>query len=109
VVKVQRPDLQETIAEDIATLTYFATVAERLSPQIRLLNPVAMVREFQDSLRREIDFILEAENIRRFQRGLRCAAGVWIPGVVEERSSRTVLTLEHSPGVKMEEYVRRRP
>ena len=109
VVKVQRPGLERAIAEDIGALLYLAAFAESVSPRLRPFDPVGMVREFQDSLRRELDFQQEAENVRRFQAALREVPGIWIPGVVAELSAQTVLTLEYSPGVRVDTYAAQHP
>lgn len=109
VVKIQRPALEQTIAADISALTYLATLAERVSLQLRPLDPVAMVREFHDSLRQEVDFRHEAANIRRFRAALSEVQNVWIPDVIDDLSVRTVLTMEHSPGMRVDLYVQEHP
>ena len=109
VVKVQRPGLERTIAEDIAVLTYFAALAEHVSSSVKRLDPVGLVREFHESLRREIDFMEEAERVRRFRAAMENVPGIWIPDVVPELSTRRVLTLEHSPGSRVDEYVAEHP
>ncbi len=109
VVKVQRPGLAQRIAEDIGVLTYLATLAEGFSPRLRGFEPVALVHEFHESLTREMDFTLEAENVRRFAAALEADAHVWVPRVTEEASSATVLTLEHSPGVRIDRYAAEHP
>ena len=109
VVKVRRPGLEERISEDIATLTVLAAAAERVTPALRVLDLVGMVREFRDSLRRETDFRLEATTIRRFRAALADVPGVWIPDVVDLRSSEAVLTMDHSPGARVDEYAARHP
>lgn len=109
VVKVRRGGLAERIAEDIATLTYLAALVERYRPDLRSLDPVGMVREFRDSLQRETDLRLEGQTIRRFRSALGDLDGVWIPDVVPEYTSAGVLTLEHSPGERIDRYAAQHP
>ena len=109
VVKVRRPGLERRISEDIATLTVLAAAAERVTPALRVLDLIGMVRAFRDSLRRETDFRLEARTIRRFRAALADVPGVWIPDVVDGRSGEAVLTMEHSPGVRIDEYAVQHP
>jgi ubiquinone biosynthesis protein len=109
VVKVQRPGLEATIAEDVAALAYLAALGESLSLRLRALNLSVMVREFADSLRREIDFRREARSIGRFRSALADVPDLWIPDVVAERSSGAVLTLEYSPGERVDLYAKRHP
>lgn len=109
VVKVRRGGLADRIAEDTATLGYLAALAERFAPQLRALDLVGMVREFRDSLRREMDLRREADTIRRFRAAMADADGVWIPDAVSSRTTSAVLTLEHSPGIRIDRYAEQRP
>lgn len=109
VVKVRRAGLGERIAQDTATLTYLAAIAERLQPRFRALDLVGMVREYRESLERETDFRLEGRTIGRFREALADTDGVWIPDVVPSHTTAAVLTLEHSPGERVDEYADRHP
>ena len=109
VVKVQRPGLEATIAEDVAALAYLAALGESLSLRLRALDLSVMVREFADSLRREIDFRREARSIERFRTALADVPDLWIPDVVAERSTGAVLTLEFSPGERVDLYAKQHP
>ena len=109
VVKVQRPDLEATIAKDVAALAYLAALGESLSLHLRALDLSVMVREFADSLRRETDFRREARSIGRFRTALADVPDLWIPDVVAERSTGAVLTLEFSPGERVDLYAKQHP
>jgi ubiquinone biosynthesis protein len=86
-----------------------ASAAERAVPDLRALDLVGMVREFRATLGRETDFLLEAHTIQRFRAALARVEGVWIPDVVAQFSSRAVLTMEHSPGIRVDEYAASHP
>ena len=109
VVKVRRAALDRRISQDIATLTYLAALAEQIMPGLATLDLVGMVREFRDSLQREMDFRLEAQTIRRFRDALTDVEGVWIPDVVPDRSGPAVLTMEHSNGERIDRYAAEHP
>lgn len=109
VVKVRRPDLEAQVAQDIATLGCLAGWAESLSPRLRMLDLAGMVQEFQASLTREMDFRIEAESVRRFRIGMAEVEGLWIPDVIPEYSTMGVLTLEHSPGERIDLYAEAHP
>src|SRR6185369_13127803 len=97
-VKVQRPDLEEMIATDIAALTYLVTLGETLFPRLRALDLPVLVSEFANSLNRETDFSHEARSIMLFRTALADIPDLWIPAVVAECSSENVLTMEFSDG-----------
>lgn len=105
-VKVQRPDLEEMIATDIAALTYLVKLAESLSPRLRALDLPVLVSEFADSLNRETDFSHEARSIMLFRAALADIPDLWIPDVVTECSSGSVLTMEFSDGERIDLYAK---
>jgi len=97
------------ISTDIAVLTYLAAMGERLFPRLRAFNLSAAVREFAKSLHRELDFSREAHAIVLFRAALADVPDLWIPDVVAECSSGTVLTLEFSAGERVDLYARLHP
>lgn len=109
VVKVQRPGLDALIATDFATLSYLIALGERFFPQLRTLDLSVMVHEFATSLNRETDFSREARAIVLFRSVLADVPDLWIPDVVTECSSRTVLTLEFAAGERVDLYARQHP
>lgn len=109
VVKVRRTGLEERIAEDTAVLAYLAALAEQVRPRLRGVDLIGMVREFRESLRRETNLALEGRTIRRFRAALENDRDVWIPDVVPERTSAAVLTVEHSPGERIDSYGEHHP
>ena len=109
VVKVRRVGLDQRIAEDTATLTYLSATAERLVPRLRSFDLVGLVREFHETLRRETDLRLEGETIRRFRTACGDVAGLWIPDVLPELTAPAVLTLEFSPGERVDRYAEAHP
>jgi ubiquinone biosynthesis protein len=108
-VKVQRSDLEQMIAADVAALTYLVVLGERFFPRLRALDLPVVVREFADSLNRETDFSREARSITLFRAALAAVPGLWIPGVVAERTSGAVLTMEFSDGERVDLYAKGHP
>lgn len=101
VVKVQRPGIVEVIQNDVAILYYLAETLSRFVPEMRLFNPVGIVDEFFKTLELETNFIIEANNIRRFQENFKNDDSVKIPRVYLEYSSRRVLVLETLKGIPL--------
>ena len=61
-VKVRRPGIKPIIEADLRWLMRFAELAEAESPELRNFNPQEVVRQFAQSLRRELDFSVECRN-----------------------------------------------
>lgn len=108
-VKVQRPDLEEMISTDIAALTYLAALGERLFPRLRALDLPVLVSEFASSLNRETDFNHEARSIMLFRAALADIPDLWIPEVVAECSSGSILTMEFSDGERIDLHAKVHP
>ncbi len=108
-VKVQRPDLEEMISTDIAAMTYLVALGERLFPRLRTLDLPVLVSEFSNSLKLETDFSHEARSIMLFRSALVDIPDLWIPEVVAECSSGSVLTMDFSDGERVDLYARSHP
>jgi ubiquinone biosynthesis protein len=65
-LKVQRPNIRSVIKEDIKVLYQLAHMFERRVPSTRSFDPIGLVRNFEESILRELDFIHESVNIQRF-------------------------------------------
>jgi len=65
VVKVRRPNIRPNIEADLRWLTRLAELAESENPELRNFHPVEVVRQFELSLRRELDFASECRHAER--------------------------------------------
>ena len=66
VVKVQHPGIEGTIRRDLNILSSLAAHAER-QEELKRYQPVAVVREFHQTLMRELDFRREMGNLQQFR------------------------------------------
>jgi predicted unusual protein kinase regulating ubiquinone biosynthesis (AarF/ABC1/UbiB family) len=72
VLKVQRPHIQRLIAADVRIMKALARMVSRLFPRrTEFINPVGFVEDFAATLREELDFRMEAENLDRFNEIMR--------------------------------------
>jgi predicted unusual protein kinase regulating ubiquinone biosynthesis (AarF/ABC1/UbiB family) len=100
-VKVQRPDLVETISLDLALVRRLASFIERF-PRISLRQPwVSLVDEFGSKLFEELDYVHEAHLTEHFRADVEDMPGVYAPRVYWEFTSRRVLTTEYIDGIKI--------
>ncbi|HCX33540.1 MAG TPA: ubiquinone biosynthesis protein UbiB [Rhodocyclaceae bacterium] len=65
IVKVRRPGIRPIIEADLRWLARLAELAEGESPELRAFRPQEVVRQFTQSLRRELDFAGECRNAER--------------------------------------------
>jgi ubiquinone biosynthesis protein len=105
VLKIQRPGIKEVIESDIKVMLYMAEVFSSRIPSLKSFDPVGLVRNFEDSIIKELDFIHESINIQRFHNNFlkdETDEG-WIhsPKAFTEFTTSKVLTLEYIDGVKI--------
>jgi len=65
ILKVRRPGIQPIVEADLRLLTRLAEIVETEEPDLRRYRPREVVRQFTQSLRRELDFATEGRNAER--------------------------------------------
>lgn len=93
VVKVQHPGIEATIRRDLNILSTLAAHAER-QQEFKRYQPVAVVREFRQTLMRELDFRREMRNLQQFRRNFAVDHTVTFPKPYPELSTGRVLTMQ---------------
>jgi ubiquinone biosynthesis protein len=101
-VKVIRPGIEKRIRKDIQVMYYFAARFERSFDLGRIVGAVNLVKEFERTIFRELDMLIEAGNIERFTRSFKDIEEIYIPTVYWDFTSKSVLVMEHIEGVKMD-------
>jgi predicted unusual protein kinase regulating ubiquinone biosynthesis (AarF/ABC1/UbiB family) len=106
VLKVQRPGIQRLIAADTRIMRFVARVAALLFPRkTEFMNPVGFVEDFAATLREELDFRKEAENLDRFNEIMRELGyrDVRAPVPRWELTSGRVLVMERFIGTRVDD------
>lgn len=101
VVKVRRPGVVAQINEDLEIMAELAKRAERASTRAAGLHLEALVDEFSQTLRAELDYLQEARNAERFAANFAGDGRVHIPRVFWDTTTSRVLTLERIRGIKV--------
>ncbi len=109
-LKIQRPGIQNIILEDIKVMYGIADVLERRIPSLKSFDPIGLVKNFEDSILKELDFIHESINIQRFYNNLaqddafdQFANG---PNVYQKFTTSKVLAMEFISGTKIDQIER---
>jgi ubiquinone biosynthesis protein len=99
VIKVQRPGIAEEIRSDLEIMYRLARMLEALIEESQMAEPAGIVREFERGLEQELNFLVEAANLREFKQLHLLREDIVIPTVYPELSSSTVLTMSFLDGV----------
>lgn len=81
ILKVRRPGIVEVVEADLRLMARLAEVVESQLPDLRRYRPVEVVRQFRDSLRRELDFAAECRSAERIAANFADDPGVLVPRV----------------------------
>jgi ubiquinone biosynthesis protein len=101
VIKVQRPGILEIINDDLGVLYFIADLLVNYVPESRAFNPKAIVDEYFKTLELETNFIVEANNIRRFQANFQSQPDIVIPNIFMELTTEKILVMEQMRGIPL--------
>lgn len=105
VLKIQRPGIQEIIFSDIKVMLYVAELFSKRIPSLKSFDPIGLVRNFENSITKELDFIHESVNIQRFHTNFKedetDKGHIHSPKVFREFTTSKVLALEYIEGIKI--------
>ena len=103
VVKIQRPTAERDIALDLALLQRLAAKMAARPGSARVIDVPQLVRQFSESLKRELDYKREAANARRLAEVLAPFNRLAVPKIFEEYSTSRLLVMQEVGGVRVAE------
>jgi len=101
IVKVQRPGIDGIVEVDLAALRRVGGWLRRVRFVAERVDAPALVEEFAQTSREEIDYLHEAANAERFVEDFAGDPRVSAPSVAWERTTRRVLTLSDVSAIKI--------
>lgn len=102
-IKIQRPNIHETIELDLSILEDLAGLVENRLQNGWNYHPRLMVEEFKKAIRKELDFSREAHNYEKFRNNFKNINYIRVPKVYWGMTTSVVLTMEFIEGVKINE------
>ncbi|MFB4163370.1 ABC1 kinase family protein [Alteribacillus sp. JSM 102045] len=102
-VKISRPNIKETIEKDIDILRDLARLFTQRFQWARYYRLQDIIEEYVDAIRDEVDYYVEARNTEKMKNHMADFSNIEIPDVVDNYSSRRVLTMSFTRGVKLSE------
>jgi predicted unusual protein kinase regulating ubiquinone biosynthesis (AarF/ABC1/UbiB family) len=98
VVKVQRPNARDEILQDLGLLEEFAKRTQDRPAFTQVFDMPTIIEHLSSSLRRELDFRQEANNIERMRQVLEPFPRLDVPGLYDEYSTERLLVMEEIAG-----------
>jgi len=100
-VKVQRPNLRETVGFDIAVLARIVRRLSRYPSFTENADWEGMLREFRETIGEEMDYAREGRNAERFRQNFREWRPVRVPRIHWTHTTARVITMEFIRGTKV--------
>ena len=98
-VKVQRPGVRSTMAQDVAIMRSIAKAAAKLVPTAQVVDLQGVVQELWDTFEAETDFTVEARNLAEFKRFCEHYAYMDCPRPYPELCTQHVVVMEYVDGI----------
>ena len=99
-VKVQRAGISKIIQQDLMLLRQLVRLG-RFAPYFAVLNMEEAIEELAFSTKQELDYLLEARNIKRFAENNKGVKYLRAPEVYELTTSK-VLVMEYLAGIRLD-------
>ncbi|PAN30944.1 hypothetical protein PAHAL_5G385500 [Panicum hallii] len=99
VMKIQYPGVADSIESDIENVRLLLTYTNLIPKGLFLDRAMKVAKQ---ELARECDYVLEASNQKRYKELLSDSDGYYVPKVIDQLSSKKVLTSEFVPGVPID-------
>ncbi|MFN5148765.1 MAG: ABC1 kinase family protein [Flavobacteriia bacterium] len=103
-LKIQRPGIKAVIIEDIKVMYQLAEIFEKRIPSLKSFDPKGLVRNFEESILKELDFIHESVNVQRFGNNVsedQTDKTTHVPKIYRHFTTSKVLALEFIQGIKV--------
>ncbi|MCY2973628.1 MAG: AarF/UbiB family protein [Planctomycetota bacterium] len=108
VVKVQHENIQSKVREDMEVLAGLAGLADRI-PELAAWQPKILVEQLSKSLKRELSFTRELNNLQVFTTQFASFKDVRIPKPYPKLSTSHVLTMECLNGQSISQFMSSTP
>lgn len=105
-LKIQRPGIEKIILEDIKVMYSVAEVLQARIPSLKSFDPMGLIKNFEESIKKEMDFIHESINAQRFYNNITSDQKhdqyAYAPRVYQEYTTTKILALEFINGIKID-------
>ena len=102
-VKVQRPGIERTISLDLDILKDLARLIDRHTSYGNLYDCSGMVAEFESTIKNELNFIKEGENVDLFRKNFSREPDITAPKIRWIYTTERVLTMEYVEGIRIDD------
>lgn len=99
VVKVLRPDIKQTIEDDVDLLVSIARLVQDWLPDGKRLRPVEVVKEYKRTILDELDLLREAASGMQIKRNFEGSPSLYVPHFYSDHCRKNVIVMERIYGI----------
>lgn len=103
ILKIQRPGIKQKIKVDLEILKNLANILKNRNVIPSYIDPVEIISQFEEEIKKEIDFTREVSNIKKFQNNFADNSHIIIPETYDKLSTKKLIVMEEVKGVKLSE------
>ena len=100
-IKVQRPGVRETMAQDVSIMRTIAGIATKTMRSAQVVDLSGVVEELWDTFESETDFLIEARNLAEFKRFAARFKYMDCPTAYTELCTEHVVVMEYIDGISV--------
>ncbi|HJE18967.1 MAG TPA: AarF/ABC1/UbiB kinase family protein [Aliicoccus persicus] len=102
-VKVQRPNIERTIRNDLEILNHIAVLADNRLEIAKHINVTSVIDEFSKAIIDELDYTIEGRNQDKIRKQFIDEPTIKVPEVYWELTTKEVLVMEFIDGININE------
>ena len=103
VVKIQRPNIRELLADDLEFFRELASFMTKHTEMGSRVDMLGIIAQLERALLDELDYRIEARNAATFRKALAEFPRLLVPKVIEGYTTEKILTTERIRGLKIDE------
>jgi ubiquinone biosynthesis protein len=104
-VKIKRPGIDLQIEADIKVMQQIAHFLDNSTPYFKVVTAQELVEAFAMQIRKEIDFVEEFFNLKKFRKLYHNDKTIIVPYVYDEYARHDVLVMEYIHGKKISDVI----
>ena len=102
VIKVQRPGIYKMMQADMDLLLKNTWIISKILKTGQLIDLKAVLKELWHTTQLEMDFLREADNLKRFAKNAESDTNVSCPQVIEKYTTKKVLVMTDVKGIQID-------
>lgn len=104
VFKVRYPHIEQTVHSDLSLMLPMAKAYELIRPRSK--DFTILLQEAKEMLTQEMNYEIESENLKFFKSTLQSDERFYVPEVIDELSSRSIICMEYVEGVNFHHFLK---